>query len=363
MAKSNNPDKGLERVGEKWRARYAFNGVIRRSKLFRTKTEAKHFYTKVKAAELSGGSHEFGGRGPRMTGVFEEYLYSISRLKDEQGERGLVKHWQGRFAAAWLRQITTALVQNERERLCRQTTRYKSEADRPISLRRVNMYVSCLSRIFTYYSAKHKTKHNPCLDLKPRKYPEPKKGVADYYTDDEKVRIGYGLEEIRGEYADAWWFNLLSGARRSEQFKMLKSAIRWEQGFAKLPDTKNGNPKQLLLESRALAILRRQCERYPTSLWVWPSRTNPNKHIHMENFYKRVFRPVCARLGIDPDKVWHSGRHTFASDLLEVTGDLLLVMQAGGWSSWDAVQIYARVRDERIRQGLKDLESKVETVT
>ena len=78
----------------------------------------------------------------------------------------------------------------------------------------------------------------------------------------------------------------------------------------------------------------------------------------MENFYNRVFRPVCLELEIDPEKVWHSGRHTWASDLLEVTGDLRLVQQAGNWKSFDAVQIYARVRDERIRKGLQDLEKK-----
>ncbi len=106
MAKSNNPDRGLEHVGKQWRGRFTYHNKVTRSPLFPTKTEARAYYTKAKTAERLGKAFPelVSGfmKGPLMTDVIEQYLRPITRKKAEKGERGMADHWKERFESGVL---------------------------------------------------------------------------------------------------------------------------------------------------------------------------------------------------------------------------------------------------------------------
>ena len=67
-------------------------------------------------------------------------------------------------------------------------------------------------------------------------------------------------------------------------------------------------------------------------------------------------REVCARKGTEAGISWrvhpHALRHTFATDLLEETGDLALVQDALGHSSPETTRVYAKVRNSRLARAI-----------
>ena len=67
-------------------------------------------------------------------------------------------------------------------------------------------------------------------------------------------------------------------------------------------------------------------------------------------------REVCARKGKEASIDWrvhpHALRHTFATDLLEETGDLALVQDSLGHASPDTTRVYARVRNTRLARAM-----------
>ena len=67
-------------------------------------------------------------------------------------------------------------------------------------------------------------------------------------------------------------------------------------------------------------------------------------------------REVCARKGKEAGIEWrvhpHALRHTFATDLLEDTGDLALVQDALGHSDPETTRIYAKVRNGRLARAM-----------
>jgi site-specific recombinase XerD len=67
-------------------------------------------------------------------------------------------------------------------------------------------------------------------------------------------------------------------------------------------------------------------------------------------------REVCARKGAAAGIAWrvhpHALRHSFATDLLEDTGDLALVQDALGHSSPDTTRVYAKVRNSRLARAM-----------
>jgi site-specific recombinase XerD len=79
------------------------------------------------------------------------------------------------------------------------------------------------------------------------------------------------------------------------------------------------------------------------------------------NSYSKVSHALkmwAKKAGIDPKKLhFHSGRHSFATNVLESSadGDLYTVSKLLGHKSITTTQIYAKVRDNRKQSALKAL--------
>jgi len=67
-------------------------------------------------------------------------------------------------------------------------------------------------------------------------------------------------------------------------------------------------------------------------------------------------RELCARKGAEAGIAWrvhpHALRHTFATNLLEDTGDLALVQDALGHADPGTTRIYAKVRNSRLARAM-----------
>ena len=80
-------------------------------------------------------------------------------------------------------------------------------------------------------------------------------------------------------------------------------------------------------------------------------------------------REVCARKGRQAGIDWrvhpHALRHTFATDLLEETGDLALTQDALGHSKPETTRVYAKVRNGRLARAMtrRGREPEVDTET
>lgn len=91
------------------------------------------------------------------------------------------------------------------------------------------------------------------------------------------------------------------------------------------------------------------CRKAPRSLVFRNSKTG-----RAYTSLKSLFRGASSRAGLH-GLTPHKLRHSFATDLLETTGDLRLVQKLLGHESVNTTQIYAHVRKERMQRGVEQM--------
>lgn len=172
---------------------------------------------------------------------------------------------------------------------------------------------------------------NPLLDLrKPRlAEPEPRRRVLSL---DEARRLRCACAPI------AWLvveFALRTGIRLSQIL-----GLRWAQiceGHIWLDtSTKTARKRQVPITDKIQAILLQQRGRHKT--YVFPGPAGKNAW-NIYNFSEDYWRPALKRAGITDFK-FHDLRHTWASTIRELGGDLTDVQDLGGWSDIDMARKY-----------------------
>ena len=151
-----------------------------------------------------------------------------------------------------------------------------------------------------------------------------------------------------------------AGLRTCEVIGLKTSDLRKERvdgqpvTALRLETTKGGKERMVYLNGEADRLLH---------LWMDKRATlglGRRKHVFTtlkgEALDPGYLREVCARKGAEAGIAWrlhpHALRHTFATDLLEQTGDLALVQDALGHSSPDTTRVYAKVRNSRLARAM-----------
>lgn len=171
------------------------------------------------------------------------------------------------------------------------------------------------------------------------------------------------------QYKQAYLFSCFTGLRWSDV-----NPLRWseiitkridgeEEWFIYFEQEKTEDIEYLPLSSAAVEILkerkREQKESKEKSLFVFPLV----KEVDEKNgkIYKKVYYQLkqwAKAAGIEQKRMhFHTGRHTFATNVLENSpdGDLWTVSKLLGHKSISATQIYAHVRDGRKKSAVKAL--------
>lgn len=175
--------------------------------------------------------------------------------------------------------------------------------------------------------------------------------------------------KIELQYKQAYLFSCFTGLRWSDV-----NPLRWseiitkkidgkEQWFIYFEQEKTEDVEYLPISDQAIIILKdrksEQNENGNKSLFVFPRVTETDPIT--TKVYKRVYyflKKWAKAAGFDPKRMhFHTGRHTFATNVLESSpdADLWTVSKLLGHKTINPTMIYAHVRDSRKRSAVKGL--------
>ena len=130
-----------------------------------------------------------------------------------------------------------------------------------------------------------------------------------------------------------------SGLRPDEIFRLCWENIHWDRGVIFNPRSKSWKSRRYvpLTERVEAALLVRKGD--ANEGWVFPSEKARSGHITDREVSKQ--RREARRLAGIPEKiVLYCARHTFETNAMEGTGNLLAVMDVMGHQSADTSRIY-----------------------
>lgn len=104
-------------------------------------------------------------------------------------------------------------------------------------------------------------------------------------------------ETIGPTYAPWVRLAILTGMRKSEQFRLRWTDVDMEHGFLTLGETKSGTVQYVPLTEEGIAILR-GLDSWQRSKWVFPSQ-NPQTHMNVDNFYGRLYLPAVKQTSLE----------------------------------------------------------------
>ena len=158
---------------------------------------------------------------------------------------------------------------------------------------------------------------------------------ATFSAEQEKALIEVAPQPLR----DVFLISEDSGLRPDEIIRMRLENVLWDKNLIFNPDGKTPKARRHVpLSDRVRTILQARANG-ATEGWVFPS---PRKKGSPISYYlvAKGMKVVREKLALPKDLVLYSARHTFATDMLEVTGNLALVQKMMGHESITTTQRY-----------------------
>ena len=191
----------------------------------------------------------------------------------------------------------------------------------------------------------------------------------DSFTMDELQLLINTPCKIKLQYKQAFMFSCFTGLRWSDVNPLqwseiiVKTIDHKEEWFLHFQQEKTEDIEYLPMSAQAISILRDRkleiLESKDESHYVFPSIVEPDPEKGLMNTrINEALKRWAKAAGIDPKRMhFHSGRHTFATNVLENSpdGDLWTVSKLLGHKSISATQIYAHVRDNKKRAAINGL--------
>ncbi len=308
MARAGRKDRGLlskpDSTGKPvWYVRLYHEGKERRFGSFSTKTQARDFYEKAKQEQKSGRffpeRYQRGGY-ELVEDMLSRYLTTLpcsgktpSTITDERFYRAW---WAKRLSGKRVNQLTPDLLEQIKGELTE-----KSHAPQTIL-----HYMKFLRHVLYTTVGKSRLPENPFEKVKLKAI---RAGRTRFLSPKEEAQL---YETIGQTYAPWVRLAILTGMRKSEQFRLRWTDVDLEHGFLTLGETKSGAVQYVPLTQEGIAILRGM-DSWQRSKWVFPSQ-NPQTHLNVDNFYGRLYLPAVKLAGLE-GVTWHTLRHTFASRL------------------------------------------------
>ena len=174
-----------------------------------------------------------------------------------------------------------------------------------------------------------------------------------FLTDDELIRLRASLDADENQVAaSAIKVLLLTGGRRNEITQARWEYMDWINGRLKVPLSKTGKPRWIMLCRKAMELLR-SIQQRSNSEFIFPSpvtgRPCPSLHFPWLRIKKRA-RLDQLRL--------HDLRHSYASFLVNEGAELYTVQNLLGHTHSRATQRYAHLTEDTLRNATEIMSKK-----
>jgi integrase len=151
---------------------------------------------------------------------------------------------------------------------------------------------------------------------------------------------------------------LFTGGRRGEITSLRYDQWKQDEKRLFLPDTKNGRSRSIILNDRALAVLKEleankdNSKRTKDSGYLFPSRGKAKKpHI---NDLRTPFGKTCEAAEIEGMRI-HDLRHSFATLAIQGGASLYDVSKLLGHSDVSMTQRYAHMVDDSLQKATDNM--------
>jgi integrase len=92
--------------------------------------------------------------------------------------------------------------------------------------------------------------------------------------------------------------------------------------------------------------------------WFVPHRKKPDKPYPYDWWYRSVYKPALAQVGLPARFNFHSLRHTSATNFIKQGGHSLALQAAAGWSDGKMPQRYVHLFSDDIKAVLNRMDRK-----
>ncbi len=147
-----------------------------------------------------------------------------------------------------------------------------------------------------------------------------------------------------------------AGLRVGEVVRLRPEDLDPDRGLLLVRQARGRKDRYAPLSKAALEAVRDYQRAVPPGRWLFPGQRD-GRHIH-ERTVQKLFRRICAQVGITKPATVHTLRHSFATHLLERGTDLRYIQEMLGHRSSRTTEIYTRVTRHdlaRIRNPLDEL--------
>ena len=311
----------------KWRARIRRSGYPPITKSFHTKAlaiewsqEVERNFSKscllpVPYSQLTTVSDLLSRYRERVTAHKKGCLVEGYRV------RALERSWFGKIQ---LKDLSSLHVANYRdERL--------SQVSSGTVLKELGLLSAAINKARTEWGLRSLMGGNPVSEVNKPKPPKPR---------NRRLEEGE-LERLLATYPDPWFrplvlFAIETGMRRSEILFLICGNVHLDQQYVHLPDTKNGDSRDVPLSPVARELLRDLLRNKSPDHLVFP--------IHYEAL-KSAWRRACSRAGII-DLRFHDLRHEATSRFFEKGLNVMEVAAITGHKDLRMLQRYTHLRAE-----------------
>ena len=202
-----------------------------------------------------------------------------------------------------------------------------------------NRYLALMKLTYRLAETNGKIKSNPARLVRQSKEDN---GRIRYLSGLEEARLREVIARFYAGFLPEFELALNTGMRMSEQFSLDWEDVNLEDGTIHLSETKNGTTRDVLLNPRALAVMRMLHDASLGTGSVFPSKK------------PYWFKSATEKAGIK-NFTWHCLRHTFASRLVMAGVDLKTVQELMGHKSITMTARYAHVDSKHCIAALEKL--------
>jgi len=326
----------------RWYVRMVVNGQYRRFAPhggFKTKKEAVTFATRARA-DISRGiffpdqfDREPLPLGPLLAAQTARLPVTANTKNDRQYERW----WSASFGDVDAHTLSAATIDEATQRL-------RAAGKTPQT---IHHYLKFLRHRLNLARRDEQIDRTPFAKLK---LPSVRNLRRRYYSHEERAKL---YAALKPEWREAAELAGLTGLRWSEQFALTRSQLHLDQAYLELYTTKAGQPQIRLLNTRAVALLRKQLDRHRGTDWVYPSNTGRH-HIDHSEFLRSIWIPARKAASVANAR-WNDWRHTFASDLTMAGHSDRTVADLLGHTTTQMVKRYAHLTAAHLREAVESV--------
>lgn len=316
-----------------YRAQVRMRGHEHVSKTFTRKTDAKKWIEDTRSAIRAGSMTSNVAQRTTLHAALADYLKKITpKKKGRRREEDRVKAWQHNpLAHKFLTQLRGKDFSEYRD----------ARRDEGVAEGTIRTELALISHLYKIARTEWGMEglKNPIKDV----------GIPSG-SNSRNRRLEEGEEEklltalkIEGPYmVPLATFAIETAMRQGEILSLAWADVDLEKRVAKLADTKNGEPREVALSSRAIEILKGLPRSLDASARVFPLR---------QDVLIRAFRAARTAAGL-ADLKYHDLRHEGISRLFERGWNVAEVAAMSGHRTWSQLKRYTHPKAEELAKKL-----------